>query len=527
MAENIRELALDVLLALEKKDIGAGSGIKKEQETKSGYEIKSEFSSRLITDVLDKYDYLEGRDKAFLKRVTEGTIERQLELDYYLNAFSSVPVNKMKPLIGCLLRLGVYQVLYMDNVPDSAVCNEACKLAAKRGFKNLKGFVNGVLRSMSRNKDRLPLPDEGREPVKYLSVKYSMPEWLVELWLDEYGRKVTETLLEGLLRIHPVSLRFRTDLSDAGRKECIKRFEEQGVKLSPGSYLPYCFLLGNIANGSVANGHTDNIRRLPGYEEGSFTVQDVSSALAVEAAGLTEGDFVIDVCAAPGGKSILAAERAGRVLARDVSEVKTALIRENTERMRAKNVEIQVFDGTQTDGELMGRADVVLLDVPCSGLGVIGKKRDIKYRVTREGLKSLLCLQRQIVAASAGYVKPGGTLVYSTCTIHRAENEEMVRFITRDLGFMPEPLEGVLPEAVLAAKKRIAELKSKEALGHDGRKADTEKGFADVGAGTWLTAEEAENGLTAAEDAACIQLLPGFMESDGFFIARFRRPLSC
>lgn len=532
MAENIRELALDVLLALEKKDIEIENGIKKEHGTQSGYEIKSEFSSRLITDVLDKYDYLERRDKAFLKRVTEGTIERQMELDYYLNVFSSVPVNKMKPLIRCLLRLGVYQVLYMDNVPDSAVCNEACKLAAKRGFKNLKGFVNGVLRSISRNKDRLSLPDEDREPVRYLSVKYSMPEWLVELWLDEYGRKVTETLLEGLLKIHPVSLRFRTDLSDAGRKECVKRIEEQGVKLMPNGYLPYCFLLGNMANGNVANGHvvnghTDNIRRLPGYEEGSFTVQDVSSALAVEAAGLKEGDFVIDVCAAPGGKSILAAEKAGRVLARDVSEEKTALIRENAERMRADNIEIQMFDGTQTDGELMGRADVVLLDVPCSGLGVIGKKRDIKYRVTREGLKSLSCLQKQIVAASAGYVKPGGTLVYSTCTIHRAENEDMVRFITRELGFMPESLEGILPEAVLAAKKRIAELKSKEALGHDGRKADAEKGFADVGVGTLPAAAAAENGLTAAEDAACIQLLPGFMESDGFFIARFRRPLSC
>lgn len=465
MAENIRELALEVLLALEKKDVKTGN----------------EFSSRLITGTLDKYDYLEARDKAFFKRVTEGAIERQLELDYYLNAFSSLPADKMKPFIRCLLRLSVYQLLYMDNVPDSAVCNEACKLAAKRGFKALKGFVNGVLRNISRNKDSLPLPDGDREPVKYFSVKYSMPEWLVELWLEEYGREAAETLLEGLLKIHPVSLRFRTDMTDGEREACVRRLEEQGVRLTPGGYLPYCFSLE----------HMDNIRRLPGYEEGSFTVQDVSSALAVEAAGLKAEDFVIDVCAAPGGKSLLAAEKAGRVLARDVSEEKTALIRENAQRMRAENIEIQVFDGTQTDGELMGRADAVLLDVPCSGLGVIGKKRDIKYRVTKEGLESLLCLQRQIVSASAGYVRPGGTLIYSTCTIHRAENEDMVRFITRELGFVPEPLEGVLPDAVLAGKQRLP---------------------------------KAENGLTAREDAACIQLLPGFMESDGFFIARFRRP---
>ncbi len=496
MAEDIRELALEVLLALEKRDIG--SGLKNKRGTKSGHEIKGEFSSRLIADVLDKHDYLEGRDKDFFKRVTEGTIERRLELDYYLNAFSCVPVDKMKPLIRCLLRLGVYQVLYMDNVPDSAACNEACRLAAKRGFKNLKGFVNGVLRNISRNKGRLPLPDEDREPVRYLSVKYSMPEWLVKLWLDEYGRKITEILLEGLLKIHPVSLRFRTSLSDAGRRECLKRLEEQGMTLTPGGYLPYCFFLE----------HVDNIRRLPGYEEGSFTVQDVSSALAVESAGLKAGDFVIDVCAAPGGKCLLAAEKAGRVLARDVSEEKAALIRGNAERMRAENIEIQVFDGQQTDGELMEKADVVLLDVPCSGFGVIGKKRDIKYRVTREDLESLSKLQRRIVKASAGYVKPGGTLVYSTCTIHRAENEDMVRLITRELGFLPESLEGCLPEAVLAKKKRIAELKARESLKRgDGKAAET------------------ENGLTEAEDAACIQLLPGFMECDGFFIARFRRPM--
>lgn len=482
MAENIRELALEVLLALDKKDSGIDDG--------------GGFSSRLIADVLDKYDYLDGRDKAFFKRVTEGTIERRLELDYYLNAFSTLPVDKMKPLIRCLLRLSVYQLLYMDNVPDSAVCNEACKLAAKRGFKALKGFVNGVLRSISRDKGSLPLPDREKEPVKYLSVKYSMPEWIVELWLGEYGGEITEALLEGLLRIHPVSLRLRTDLPDGEREACVRRLRERGVQLTPGKYLPYCYSLE----------HADNIRRLPGYEEGSFTVQDVSSVLAVEAAGLKADDFVIDVCAAPGGKSLLAAERAGRVLARDVSEEKAALIRENAGRMRAKNIEIQVYDGTQTDRELVGKADAVLLDVPCSGLGVIGKKRDIKYRVTREGLEGLTELQRRIVMASAGYVRPGGTLIYSTCTIHRAENEDMVRFITGELGFVPESLEGVLPEAVLAQKKRLEELIEKEGAGGG-------------------QAKEAGAGLTEQEKAACIQLLPGFMESDGFFIARFRRPL--
>ena len=176
-----REIIVEILLDLEKGQ---------------------DFSHKLIKAVLDKYDYLDSRDKAFIKRVTEGTIERQLELDYYLNRFSSVPVRKMKPLIRCLLRMSTYQILYMDAVPDSAVCNEACKLAAKRGFRTLKGFVNAVLRSIARSKDNMPMPDSA-DPVKYFSVKYSMPEWIVNLWLPVYGMEGTETLLMGLLKIHP------------------------------------------------------------------------------------------------------------------------------------------------------------------------------------------------------------------------------------------------------------------------------------------------------------------------------------
>ena len=229
-------------------------------------------------------------------------------------------------------------------------------------------------------------------------------------------------------------------------------------------------------------------------------VQDVSSALAVEAAGIERHDFVMDICAAPGGKSILAAEKAreGSVLARDISEEKLALIEENKARMGARNLRAEVFDGTETDEGLAGKADVVLLDVPCSGLGVIGKKRDIKYRADRGRFAGLEELQRQIVRASAGYVKPGGTLLYSTCTIQRGENEGMVRYIARDLGFEPVSLENVLPEAVLEQKNRFL-----EDLRRVGKEPDAD--------------------LTEEERNACIQLLPGYMESDGFFLAKFRR----
>ena len=466
---NTRELILDTLLALEQGE---------------------EYSHRLIKAVLDKYDYLEAREKAFLKRVTEGTLERKLELDYYLDYYASLPVKKMRPLIRCLMRMSVYQLLYMDSVPDSAVCDEACKLAVKKGFRNLKGFVNGVLRRIAREKGVLPLPDQEKEPQKHLSVKYSMPEWLVEMWTGEYGEEVTLKLLEGLLEIHPVSLRFSSLIPEAELEKFCARMENRGISLKASPYLPYVYHAE----------HAEGLGNATEFLEGKCMVQDVSSALAVEAAGIGPRDFVVDVCAAPGGKSILAAEKAleGQVLARDISEEKLALVEENIARMGNKNLRMEVFDGTCTDEELAEKADVVLLDVPCSGLGVIGKKRDIKYRVNPEQLHKLTELQRRIVRASAGYVKPGGTLLYSTCTIHRKENEEMVKFLVRELGFEPVSLEGVLPQTVLVQKGRL-----KEALNRAGK--------------------EPAAGLTEEESACCIQFLPGFMESDGFFVARFRR----
>lgn len=410
MAENTREIVLDTLMTLERGE---------------------ELSHRFIRAVLDKYNYLEERDKAFIKRLAEGTIERQIELDYYLDRISSVPVRRMKPLIRCLMRMSVYQLLYMDNVPDSAVCNEACKLAQKRRFGSLKGFVNAVLRSVARQKGQLPMPDREKNPQEYLSVKYSMPEWLVGLWTDAYGRERTERLLGGLLAIHPVSLRFRSDLTEGEQSLLLRQMEAAGARLWPSELLPYLYMVEN----------TENIAQLPGFAEGKFVVQDASSAMAVEAAGIRRGDVVLDICAAPGGKSLLAAEKAGEtgsVHARDVSEYKCDLIRENRERMAAHNLSVEVYDATQTDVQWLRRADVVLADVPCSGLGVMGKKRDIKYRVSEETLAAVGALQKEILRGSWDYVRPGGVLLYSTCTVNPAENEWMARWIAEEFPFVLE-----------------------------------------------------------------------------------------
>lgn len=216
------------------------------------------------------------------------------------------------------------------------------------------------------------------------------------------------------------------------------------------------------------------------FREGKFTVQDGSSMLAVEAAGIREGDFVLDVCAAPGGKSLLAAARAGKtgsVEARDLTERKTDLIEENKIRLHKKNIAVKVWDAKLPDKDMIGKADVVLADVPCSGLGVLGKKRDIKYRVTPESLEEIVKLQKEILDTVWQYVKPGGTLLYSTCTIRRAENQDMVSYLTERYPFEAESLNAYLPEALWSET--------------------TEKGY--------------------------LQLLPGEHECDGFFFARLKR----
>lgn len=414
MAENTREIVLDALLEMERNKV---------------------YSHKLLKAVLDKYDYLSVQDKRFMKRLAEGCIERKMELDYYLDHFSTVPVNKMKPLIRCLMRMGVYQIVYMDSVPAAAACNECVKLAAKRKFTNLKGFVNGVLRKIAANVDNLPLPSE-QEVEKYLSVKYSMPLWLIQMWLQDYSKEAVVTFLEGMMKVHPVSIRFRTDLSLQEQENYIWQWQESGATVKTVEELPYIYTVEGV----------EGVATLQGFYEGVFTVQDISSALSVEAAKIGPQDVCMDICAAPGGKTLLAAEKAAKVISRDVSEYKVEFIMENCNRMQLTDkVEVQVWDATVLDEEFIEKADVVLMDVPCSGLGVLGKKRDIKYNVTLESLESLMQLQKQIVDSSWQYVKKGGTLLYSTCTIHKAENENMSKWICENYPFVLEEEKQILP----------------------------------------------------------------------------------
>lgn len=389
---------------------------------------QKEYSHVALRGALEKYQYLSKQDRAFVTRVTEGTVERMLELDYILNQFSKVPVNKMKPVIRNILRMSVYQIRYMDRIPDSAVCNEAVKLTQKKGFANLKGFVNGVLRNIVREKDAIEYPNA--------AIQYSMPEWLVEQWTEEYGADTAHKMMENQYAEKPVTIRI--NLEKITKEQLKKRLESEGVRVQEVKGVDCALAISDY----------DYLRAIPSFREGLFQVQDVSSMMAALLAEPKKGDYCIDVCAAPGGKSLHLAELmkgTGMVEARDLTDYKVGLIEENMERAGVKNMRAVRMDATVLDEASIGKADVVLADLPCSGLGVLSKKSDLKYRMSREQQKELVKLQRKILDTVWQYVKPGGTLIYSTCTVHKEENEGNAVWFAENYPFLLKEQIQMLP----------------------------------------------------------------------------------
>ena len=414
---NVRELILDVLLEI----------------TKNG-----EYSHIAIKNTLDKYQYLEKQERSFLTRVCEGTLENMILIDYVINQFSKVKVNKMKPVIRCILRSSVYELKFMDSVPVSATCNEAVKLAQKKGFHNLKGFVNGVLRNISRNLEQISMPDEEKEPEKWLSVKYSMPEWLIEKWQKQYDKTQLEEMFQAFLEKSATSIRVNTEKTT--KEELRKELEAEQITVMENE---------EVSNALYIDGY-DFLSGITAFQEGKFYVQDVSSMLVSLWAEPKEGAQVIDVCAAPGGKSIHMAELlhgTGMVEARDLTEYKVSLIEENIERCGLTNIRAKQADARALEEDSVGKADIVIADLPCSGLGVIGKKPDIKYKMSEAKCAELAALQREILHTVQNYVKSGGVFMYSTCTINPQENEENVQwFLKEHADFELERQQQILPK---------------------------------------------------------------------------------
>lgn len=436
---------------------------------------KDGFYHIALKRTLTKHQDLKKQDRAFITRLVEGTIEHLITIDHMINCYSKTKVKKMKPVIRTVLRMSVYQMKYMTQIPDSAICNEAVKLVKKRGLTGLSGFVNGILRTMVREPGKIQFPDPKKEKLKYLSIYYSMPEWIIEVLHGQYDWDLVEETLKAFVSVKETSIRCNT--SKLTPNELKAMLQEEGVTVIDSPYLEEAFKIKDY----------NYLADLKSFQDGCFQVQDIASMLVAKCAGIKKDDFIIDVCAAPGGKSLHAAcilkelnsvadykNKKGCVVSRDLTEYKVDLIRENKERLHQDNLIEQVHDALELDKENIGKADVVIADLPCSGLGVIGKKPDIKYKMNAESLKELAKLQRSILDVVTQYVKPGGTLIYSTCTMNQEENQENMDYIVNQHGFVLEGLEEHLPKN----------------LHND----DTKMGY--------------------------LRMIPGIHGSDGFFIAR-------
>lgn len=374
-------------------------------------------------------DGLSGPEAALCSRIVYGVLQNQLLLDFYLEAYCSQKPNHLQPPLLDILRIGAYQILFLDKVPDSAAVNTSVELAkqAKRG--QAAGLVNAVLRKISQNKEALPeIPR--RDEIRYLSIRYSHPKWMVKRLLSILGREETEKFLKANNEVAPLTVQvnpLKTTVEDL-----MKELEKSGVSAQAHPWVPGCLELSG----------TGDLTALPSFQAGKFLVQDPAARLASMAAGVKPGDQVLDVCAAPGGKSFSAAfamEDKGSILACDLHENKLKRIREGAERLGLTCVSTTAADGRENHPDWVEKFDVVLVDAPCSGLGIIRKKPDTRLKKA-DDLFTLPVIQSAILENAATYVRPGGTLLYSTCTILPEENEQVTdAFLSEHEHFVREP----------------------------------------------------------------------------------------
>ena len=440
---NVREITLKILMETERSEAQ---------------------SHLLLQDTWRKCPELTSQERRFILRLVQGTLEKRMLLDYRIDQVSKVPVKKMKPAIRHLVRMSAYQIFFMDSIPNSAVCNEAVKLTNRLHMQGLKGFVNGVLRSLTRKEDWKPEPEH---------IRYSMPEWIYTSWKKMYGNENAARMLEATDTEHVLYFRMLTDEGNPDHaslemiQECLTG---QSIVYRPAPFPEGAWIMENPE-------HLENLEAL---KRGWIQIQDISSMMVGTLAYVQENMNVLDVCAAPGGKTLHIAQRlhgTGHITSCDLTEYKVEKIRENIRRSGWKNIEPCCQDARVFRPEWENSMDLVIADLPCSGLGVLGRKPEIRYRVTPNEIRELAALQKEILMNVSRYVKPGGYLLFSTCTVTKEENTDNRDWILKNLPFV----------AVDFPESRIPE----------------------------VLRERAAEGY--------LQLLPGMDPCDGFFISAFRR----
>ena len=404
--QNERDAAVSILIEIEKE---------------RGY------SGIVLSRSLNSKGELDARSRGFITEVVLGCMRNLILIDYIIDKFSKIHVSKMEPFIRHLLRVSVYQIKFMDRIPISAAVNEAVKLTKQRSFMGLAAFVNAVLRNIARADT--PLPNKADDFSKYLSVKYSFPLWIVEYYLDRFGAETAEKICEAAVATPHVQICINT--TRISRDELLERIEAEPLE----------------GNGAQLLKSSD-ITKLKEFKDGLFHVMSESSMKAVETLDPQPGEVVMDLCAAPGGKSFYCfylMKNKGCIHAWDIHAHKIDLIKESAKRLGAGSIIAKATDARLLDKEFIAKADRVLIDAPCSGFGVVSRKPDIKYYRTEKDINQLAALQRDILTTGMQYVKPSGILVYSTCTLTRKENEDNTAWFLKNFPFELESETLLLP----------------------------------------------------------------------------------
>lgn len=363
------------------------------------------------------------RDLALASELVNGTIKNQIYLDHILSQFSKKKLDKLSPWVRNILRLSLYQLLFLDKIPESAAVNEGVNLTKKYSNPGSVKFVNGVLRNIIRKKDQLDFPSKEDKPLEYLSINYSFPLWLVEDFLQAYGYENTEKMLEFFNRPPQLWIRVNKNLISLDQARSI--FKENEIEVEESSFISEAFLQKS----------GPPISRLEEYEKGYFSYQDETSMFAVDILDPQPGQKVADLCSAPGGKTLFMAERMenkGEILAMELHAHRLKIVQEAAQRQQLGIIQPKAGDSRELPSAYDGSFDLVLADLPCSGLGVLGRRADLKYQADREGFAQLTSLQRELLDRGAGLLKEGGYILYSTCTLNEKENQEIIRKFLAD-----------------------------------------------------------------------------------------------
>lgn len=412
MKNNARKIAIEILELIEN------------EKAYSNIEINKKV--KLLEDI---------REQNFVRELVYGVLENKLYIDNIISQFSNTKINKIDNIILQILRTGVYQIYFMKNIPDSAVCNEAVKIAKNKNKKRLSGFVNGILRNISRNKNKEFLPDKSTKLVDYLSIKYSHPKWMVKHFIDDYNEDFTEKLLSFNNEKPPLIIRVNRLKID--RESLMNKFMDYNIKTERTKY---------SKDGLVVH-KPKNITGLEEFKKGFFTIQDESSQLVAQIMNPKEGSNVIDVCSAPGGKSTHIAElmnNKGSILSRDIFEHKLNLIEQNSKRLGIDIINTENFDALKFDKKIQDSMDYCLVDAPCSGLGLLRRKPDIRWNKSKEDIDDLSNIQLNILKVASKYLKKDGILIYSTCTISKKENTHVInKFLKDNINYKLEKIDNL------------------------------------------------------------------------------------